>query len=73
MGKGKSYNKKILYNCILEIRPVNRIEWIRTLTKYQEETGESTIRDVATVKKYWINTMCNGGNIPTGGTQENKR
>ena len=43
MGKGKNYNRKLLYDCILEKSPVNRLQWTQVSKVYPSKINNLNI------------------------------
>lgn len=66
MGRNPAYNSNALIEVVHELLPDGAVGWSSVATHYKEHSGESELRNPDDIKRYWIQTLCNKMNKPTG-------
>jgi hypothetical protein len=62
----KTYNKTTLLKLIKRYKPTNSVLWGTVAEQYRVECGEIEARPSLTIKKFFIQKMCNNLRKPTG-------
>lgn len=61
-----NYKKETVINIVGAVKPQGPLGWQRVAILYQQESGESTIRDAQDIKRYFTTKCCCLTHKPTG-------
>jgi hypothetical protein len=67
MGKKPYYNKSLLLELVKQFKPTCAAHWRLIAQAYQQRTGEAELRRPSSLKRFFIEKMCNNMKKPTGG------
>lgn len=63
-----NYRTDVLIGIVESLKPKGAEGWKRVAVLYQQDSGETMLRDGDDIKRHWIEKLCNKFKKPTGKT-----